>query len=42
VVVIKSGATPSDELLARVITLSPRSERTLSVSAFLQEQHAHG
>jgi histidyl-tRNA synthetase len=42
VVVIKSGAAPSDELLARVITLSPRSERTLSVSAFLQEQHAHG
>jgi len=42
VAVIKSGAVPSDELLVRVMTLAPRSERTMTVSAFLQDQHADG
>ena len=42
IVVLKSGATASDELVARVMTLAPRHERTMSVSAFLQELQANG
>ncbi len=42
VVVLKSGATASDELIARVMAFAPRSERTMSVSAFLQELQANG
>ena len=42
VVVLKAGATAGDESIARVMALSPRSERTMSVSAFLQELQANG
>jgi histidyl-tRNA synthetase len=42
VVVIKSGETPNDEPLVRVMTLAPRSERTMTVSAFLKDPQGNG
>jgi len=42
VVVAKTSVSAADELIVRVMTLSPRSERTMSVSEFLQELQSHG
>ncbi len=42
VAVLASAASDSDEALVRVMTLSPRSERTVAVSAFLMELQANG
>jgi hypothetical protein len=42
VAVVKTGDAPTDELLVRAMTLSPRAERTMSESAFLQELQANG
>jgi len=42
VIVIKSGETPNEELLVRVMTLAPRSERTMTVSVFLKDLQANG
>lgn len=42
VVVVTTGAVESDDTMVRVMTLAPRSERTMSVSVFLQELQANG